>query len=1073
MNFDHDLGLIDSILTIDTSIAPPLGGNTNSLLIKGTGALYLPVGTTGERPTNSVGMIRWNTTTGSLEINDGAAWIIEGTGSVTSVAIASDTTTNSALTVVSGSPITGAGTIHLALGSELVGLAGLASTGLVTHTGAGTYSEITITGTASNITVSNGNGVLGNPIINLATVTQGASGTSFVKVQLDSYGRVINNVAVGQSDITGALTYTPVNKAGDTMSGNLAMGGNQVTGLPAVMTDPTTATSKAYVDALVTSGTKWKNPVVDPDIQDTVAATGFEANAFVAMGDGQTYTYIATAGFTFAGQGGGTSYAAVTNDVVTLLKTGSVGDWSFVDNVNAGDRYIIAGEHGTIGSTLYGVGFRKNDVIQYVSGAANLYSSWTTPEDASYQVINFTSAKTSASVTLLVNATVYDLNVKINGTNYNITVTADASYTFGELATDLTTGLNAAHAGASCVLEPEGHFHIFSGDGTKVIVSEGTGANPLLAGLSTDFAIANIRSNILAGIIDGATVLVNDPQSKHYGHTYIYTEGINSWTEIAGPGAVGAGIGLSYSGTVLNVNLGAGVAQLPSDEVGIDIYVGGGLMTTTDGTASSTLTNAQLSLTKVGTAATYTSVTTDAYGRVTAGSSPTPPYATTAGVALAVEVTTVATGTFYPALVNAATGNLAVDATTGISFNAATNNLTTTTFTGALVGNADTATLAVTATTATNSLNSVVTTVSSNATYYPTFVSAASGNLAIDAATGLTFNPSTNTLTTVTFVGNLTGNVSGSINNATTATNAINVGVTAVATNASFYPTFVSATTGNVVINVDASGITYNPSTNDLSTTTFTGALVGNADTATLAATATNAINVGVTAVSSNATYYPTFVSATTGNVVVDVGTGLTFNPNTNTLTTTTFVGNLTGTASNALTLEGMTWEAPGTIGSTTANTAVFTDLTATNSVSVTHGNFATFGDAKYGIYVLRNQTTTATETELFLNGTSTQIILPITSVFTFKVTVVGRKTNALSTGAGYTFEGVILRDTTTGSTAFIGKPSKQVLGETVAAWDAKLYEDLATGALSVKVTGAASTNINWVATVQTTEVRN
>ena len=55
--------------------------------------------------------------------------------------------------------------------------------------------------------------------------------------------------------------------------------------------------------------------------------------------------------------------------------------------------------------------------------------------------------------------------------------------------------------------------------------------------------------------------------------------------------------------------------------------------------------------------------------------------------------------------------------------------------------------------------------------------------------------------------------------NATNATNAANVGVTASSTNASFYPTFVSATTGNLPIAVD-SDLTYNPSTNTLTTET-------------------------------------------------------------------------------------------------------------------------------------------------------------------------------------------------------------------------------------------------------------
>jgi hypothetical protein len=51
------------------------------------------------------------------------------------------------------------------------------------------------------------------------------------------------------------------------------------------------------------------------------------------------------------------------------------------------------------------------------------------------------------------------------------------------------------------------------------------------------------------------------------------------------------------------------------------------------------------------------------------------------------------------------------------------------------------------------------------------------------------------------------------------------------------------------------------------------------------ATNATNAANVAVTAVSTNASFYPAFVSATTGNLTVDVDSDLTYNPSTNTLT--------------------------------------------------------------------------------------------------------------------------------------------------------------------------------------------
>jgi hypothetical protein len=55
--------------------------------------------------------------------------------------------------------------------------------------------------------------------------------------------------------------------------------------------------------------------------------------------------------------------------------------------------------------------------------------------------------------------------------------------------------------------------------------------------------------------------------------------------------------------------------------------------------------------------------------------------------------------------------------------------------------------------------------------------------------------------------------------------------------------------------------------------------------------------NINATAIDTNATYYPVFVSTTGSSVAANADTGLTYNPSTNTLTTTNF----TGTASTAL----------------------------------------------------------------------------------------------------------------------------------------------------------------------------
>jgi len=79
---------------------------------------------------------------------------------------------------------------------------------------------------------------------------------------------------------------------------------------------------------------------------------------------------------------------------------------------------------------------------------------------------------------------------------------------------------------------------------------------------------------------------------------------------------------------------------------------------------------------------------------------------------------------------------------------------------------------------------------------------------------------------------------------------------------------------------------TFNSATGAVSATTFIGALTGNADTATTATTATNATNIGITDdTTTNATMYPTWVTASTGNLPAKVSsTKLFFNPSTSLL---------------------------------------------------------------------------------------------------------------------------------------------------------------------------------------------
>ena len=178
-----------------------------------------------------------------------------------------------------------------------------------------------------------------------------------------------------------------------------------------------------------------------------------------------------------------------------------------------------------------------------------------------------------------------------------------------------------------------------------------------------------------------------------------------------------------------------------------------------------------------------------------------------------------------------------------------------------------------------------------------------------------------------------------------TAGAAAEVGVTAVTTNSTHFITFVDSSSGNENIRVDTD-LTYNPSTNTLGGTNISSLYItGNlrlggqlkdgdnafgssgqvlssdgTDTRWVNAgslTAGAAAEVGITAVSDNASHFMAFLDSSSGNDNIKVDTNLTYNPSTNLLSiggisfsgtisggtsvsATNLSGNLTGTLQTA-----------------------------------------------------------------------------------------------------------------------------------------------------------------------------
>lgn len=137
-------------------------------------------------------------------------------------------------------------------------------------------------------------------------------------------------------------------------------------------------------------------------------------------------------------------------------------------------------------------------------------------------------------------------------------------------------------------------------------------------------------------------------------------------------------------------------------------------------------------------------------------------------------------------------------------------------------------------------------------------------------------------------------------------------------------------------------------------------------------------------------------------------------------------------------------------------------------------GRFATTGDSQTGTFVLRRATTDATATVLTTDNSAAaatnQVILPNNSAYAFSGTIVARQQAAGGTQtAAWRVEGLIRREGTAASTTLVN--SALTVLDNTPGWNIALSADTTNGGLAVTVTGAAATNIRWVATLQTSEV--
>jgi hypothetical protein len=143
--------------------------------------------------------------------------------------------------------------------------------------------------------------------------------------------------------------------------------------------------------------------------------------------------------------------------------------------------------------------------------------------------------------------------------------------------------------------------------------------------------------------------------------------------------------------------------------------------------------------------------------------------------------------------------------------------------------------------------------------------------------------------------------------------------------------------------------------------------------------------------------------------------------------------------------------------------------------IAVNNGKrFSTTGDSQLGLFILRQETTDATPKIFATNSgspsTTNQIILPNNSAYAFTGIVVARQQAAGGTAsAAWKIEGLIRREGSAGTTTLVASTVTAI--DNTPSWALALSADTTNGGLKIEATGAAATNIRWVATVQTSEV--
>jgi hypothetical protein len=274
-------------------------GATGYVQISSTGAMIIPIGTTGQRPGGAAGEFRYNSTTGLLEWYNAvtAAWQSTNTTSLSTQTYV--TNTDQTATLPNSQPLSA-----LATGIAYV------------TTATGIVGSRTLTGTANRLAVTNGTGSAGNPTFDIDTAYVGQTSiTTLGTIGTGTWaGTAIGAIHGGTSQTTYILGDILYASTANTLS---KLTGNTTSGIQYLSQTGTGAVSAAPVWATISGG----------DITGTALTKVDDTNVTLTLGGTPTTALLRTASITagwagvLSGARGGTG---VANTGLTITLGGNI-----------------------------------------------------------------------------------------------------------------------------------------------------------------------------------------------------------------------------------------------------------------------------------------------------------------------------------------------------------------------------------------------------------------------------------------------------------------------------------------------------------------------------------------------------------------------------------------------------------------------------------------------------------------------------------------------------------------------------------------------------------------------------